>query len=613
MTLRTKLVLAQLPLWAALVAVGLLGMVTAAGLSQRPQSIIRENYNSLRAAYEMNSALERLNDATATALLSGRYTLPEAFTDLKRAFEAGLSLQQASAVEVGEAEATLGVQRAWSDYLEALAALDRAGNQEQSREIYLRQLVPTLSRVQKFVDHIVTINQSALLKKSEQDAAKAAEFQATVMGVSIGALVLGLMVSLAATVRLLKPLDALSLAVQRIGGGDFEARVSVGGRDEVTRLAGEVNLMAHKLRQYRQNSLGELLLAQRASQAAIDSLPDPVLVFSPDGRLNNINQAAESLVDELRDGEGQDGWQALDAALRPHLRPLVEQVLAGKGPYYPSGFEEAVKMAGPEGGDLYLLPRATPVRDEAGSVKGVTVLLQDVTRLRLFDQMKSDLVATVAHEFRTPLTSLRMAIYLLLEQVPGPLQERQRDLLEAARRDVERVQAMVDDLLDLSRISDQGVQLRRQAVEAGELILTAVEQFKPAADNKRLGLLTPGAVCREAVMVDPDRISLVFSNLLANAIRHTGAGGSLSLTARREGEMVRLAVVDTGEGIAPEHQETIFRKFHGVPGAKGSGSGLGLFIARQVVRHHGGEMGVISEPGQGSTFWFTLPVADAAA
>lgn len=612
MTLRSKLVLAQLPLWAALVAVGLFGMVTAASIGQRSQSIIRENYNSLRAAYDMNSALERLNDAAATALLSGRYALPEAFIELKRAFEAGLSLQRASAVEVGEAEATLEVQRAWDDYLAALTALDRSADQEQSREIYLRRLVPTLSRIQKYVDHIVTINQSALLKKSEQDAAKAAQFRTTVIGVSIGALLLGLLVSLAATVRLLKPLDALSRAVQRIGGGDFEARVSVGGRDEVTRLAGEVNLMAHKLRQYRQNSLGALLLAQQASQAAIDSLPDPVLVFSSDGRLNNINEAAESLIENGIHDEAQNGLQALDPALRPHLRPLVEQVLAGKGPYSPSGFEEAVKLTGSEG-DRYLLPRATPVRDEAGSVGGVTVLLQDVTRLRLFDQMKSDLVATVAHEFRTPLTSLRMAIYLLLEQVPGPLQGRQRDLLEGARRDCERVQAMVDDLLDLSRISDQGVQLRRQAVSASELILTAVEQFRPVAANKMLELFAPGSTCQEAVMADPDRIYLVFSNLLANAIRHTPSGGSLTLTALREQGRVRFTVADTGEGIPPEHQETIFRKFRGVPGAKGSGSGLGLFIARQVVRHHGGEMGVMSEPGQGSSFWFTLPVAEAQA
>lgn len=607
MTLRTKLLLAQLPLMVAVLAVGLLGVGTTANLSQRSQRIVKENYASLRAAYEMNAALERLNDHAATSLLNGRYNLPQNFDELKRAFEAGLDLQRGAAVEAGEEEATGEVQRAWNGYLATLRALEQAGG-GQSPSIYFRSLLPALSSVRKYVDHIVTINQNAAIKKSVQSSARAMDFRAAALAVSLAALVAGLLVSLAITTRLLQPMSRLGRAVQRIGGGDFEARVSVGGRDEVTRLAGEINLMAHRLRQYRQSSLSELLLAQQASQAAIDSLPDPVLVFDLSGQLKHFNQEARGLVEGAPGGGPAQGWRVRDPALEAHLIPLLGQVLSGRGPYHPSGFEEAVKLDHGEG-DRYLLPRATPVRDADDSVKGVTVLLQDVTRLRLFDQLKSDMVATVAHEFRTPLTSLRMAIYLLLEQVPGPLADKQRELLDAARGDCERVQAMVDDLLDLSRISDQGVQLRRQPLPAGELIAYALEQHRMAAHNKGLRLTAPGRDCPAQVMVDQDRVNLVFSNLLANAIRHTPAGGEVRLEAGSEGEWVRFEVIDNGEGIPVEHQEAIFRKFHGVPGAKPKGSGLGLFIARQAVRSHGGELGVESQPGQGSRFWFTLPQA----
>jgi signal transduction histidine kinase len=606
-TLRTKLLLAQLPLMVAVLAVGLLGVGTTANLSQRSQRIVKENYASLRAAYEMNAALERLNDHAATSLLNGRYNLPQNFDELKRAFEAGLDLQRGAAVEAGEEEATGEVQRAWNGYLATLRALEQAGG-GQSPSIYFRSLLPALSSVRKYVDHIVTINQNAAIKKSVQSSARAMDFRAAALAVSLAALVAGLLVSLAITTRLLQPMSRLGRAVQRIGGGDFEARVSVGGRDEVTRLAGEINLMAHRLRQYRQSSLSELLLAQQASQAAIDSLPDPVLVFDLSGQLKHFNQEARGLVEGAPGGGPAQGWRVRDPALEAHLIPLLGQVLSGRGPYHPSGFEEAVKLDHGEG-DRYLLPRATPVRDADDSVKGVTVLLQDVTRLRLFDQLKSDMVATVAHEFRTPLTSLRMAIYLLLEQVPGPLADKQRELLDAARGDCERVQAMVDDLLDLSRISDQGVQLRRQPLPAGELIAYALEQHRMAAHNKGLRLTAPGRDCPAQVMVDQDRVNLVFSNLLANAIRHTPAGGEVRLEAGSEGEWVRFEVIDNGEGIPVEHQEAIFRKFHGVPGAKPKGSGLGLFIARQAVRSHGGELGVESQPGQGSRFWFTLPQA----
>ncbi|MCA1987653.1 MAG: HAMP domain-containing protein [Desulfarculus sp.] len=610
MTLRTKLLLAQLPLLLAVLAVGLLGVGTIANLSQRSERIAKENYSSLRAAYEMNSALERLHDAAATALLSGHYTTPEHFSEFKLAFEKGLHQQRESSVEAGELEATSEVQRAWTDYLDALQALERAGQGVQSREIYFHQLMPSLSRVQKFVDHIVTINQSAMIQKGEHASARAMDFRTTALAVSLGALLVGLLVSLAITSRLLQPMAMLGRAVQRIGGGDFEARVSVGGRDEVTRLAGEINLMAHRLRQYRQSSLSELLLAQQASQAAIDSLPDPVLVFDLAGKIRHFNHESLNLVVPEPLGQTPLGWRVRDPGLEAHLAPLLQQVISGQGPHHPSGFEEAIKLDFGDG-DRYLLPRATPVRDAADSVKGVTVVLQDVTRLRLFDQLKSDMVATVAHEFRTPLTSLRMAIYLLLEQVPGPLADKQRELLEAARNDCERVQAMVDDLLDLSRISDQGVQLRRQPVPAGEMIAYALEQHRLAADNKGLRLIAPGIDCQALVLADQDRVNLVFSNLLANAIRHTPAGGEVRLFAQSEGGWVRFEVSDSGEGIPVEHQEAIFRKFHGVPGAKPKGSGLGLFIARQAVRSHGGELGVESRPGQGSRFWFTLPQATA--
>jgi signal transduction histidine kinase len=382
----------------------------------------------------------------------------------------------------------------------------------------------------------------------------------------------------------------------------------VGGRDEVTRLAGEINLMAHRLRQYHQSSLSELLLAQQASQAAIDSLPDPVLVFDLSGKIKHFNLESRKLVVGDPSPSAPSSWRVRDPGLEAHLAPLLRQVISSQGPYHPSGFEEAIKLDFGDG-DRYLLPRATPVRESDDRVKGVTVVLQDVTRLRLFDQLKSDMVATVAHEFRTPLTSLRMAIYLLLEQVPGPLADKQRELLEAARNDCERVQTMVDDLLDLSRISDQGVQLRRQSVPAGELIAYALEQHRMAAHNKGLRLSAPGRDCQDMVLADQDRVNLVFSNLLANAIRHTPPGGEVRLSAWSEGGWGRFEVSDSGEGIPVEHQEAIFRKFHGVPGAKPKGSGLGLFIARQAVRSHGGELGVESQPGQGSRFWFTLPQA----
>jgi two-component system, NtrC family, sensor histidine kinase KinB len=218
-------------------------------------------------------------------------------------------------------------------------------------------------------------------------------------------------------------------------------------------------------------------------------------------------------------------------------------------------------------------------------------------------------VATVAHEFRTPLTSLRMAIHLCTEEAVGPLTEKQADLLFAGREDCERLQGIVDELLDLSRIQAGRMELVRRAVPVASLVQTALESQRAHAAEKRLALVDEVAPGAGDVLADPDRVQLVLANLVGNAVRHTPPGGRVVLRARPAAGVVRIEVADSGEGIPREYHEAIFERFFHVPGSPAGGAGLGLYIAREVVQAHGGAIGVESEPGQGSTFWFTLPVA----
>jgi signal transduction histidine kinase len=296
------------------------------------------------------------------------------------------------------------------------------------------------------------------------------------------------------------------------------------------------------------------------------------------------------------------------------VREVVDRVhahvVSGKGAYVPRGFEESVRTESKDG-LRYLLPRATPLYSEQGAVVGATLVLQDVTRLMRFDELKNDLVATVAHEFRTPLTSLRMAIHLLAEAVVGPLTEKQADLVQAARQDCERLQSIVDDLLDLSRIQAGRIELRRGVVPVGQLLAEAEAGVRAAAEAGRLALVVESTEPDIGVDGDLERLQLVLSNLLANAVRHTPPEGRIGVLAERRGGVVRFEVSDTGEGIPREYQERIFEKFFRVPGMRSGGVGLGLYISREIVQAHGGEMGLESEPGKGSRFWFTVPLAKA--
>jgi signal transduction histidine kinase len=221
--------------------------------------------------------------------------------------------------------------------------------------------------------------------------------------------------------------------------------------------------------------------------------------------------------------------------------------------------------------------------------------------------LKNDLVATVAHEFRTPLTSLRMAVHMCAEEAAGPLTAQQADLMAAARQDCERLQGIVDDILDLSRIQAGRIELHARPVDPVALAQQAIREAEAAARAGGVELMLEEPPQAFPLQADPERIDVVLDNLLGNAVRHTPPGGRVEVRVRRTGEGARFEVEDTGEGIPAQYLDRIFDRFFQVPGAKRGGVGLGLYISREVVRAHGGEMGVASEVGKGSTFWFTLP------
>jgi signal transduction histidine kinase len=285
---------------------------------------------------------------------------------------------------------------------------------------------------------------------------------------------------------------------------------------------------------------------------------------------------------------------------------MRSHVLSGKGTFVPKGFEDAVQLTTLLG-DRYFLPRATPVYESRGVIVGATVFLQDVTRLRRFEELKNDVVATIAHEFRTPLTSLRMAVHLCTEEVAGPLTEKQAELLHAAREDCDRLQTMVDDLLDMSRIESGRVELYPLPTPVGMLAENAIEQFRAEAEAKGIRLSADVTIPEVRVLADHERVGHIFSNLINNALRHTPREGSVTLGANLTNGAVRFSVTDTGTGIAKEYHERLFEKFFQVPDGGPKGTGLGLYIAREIVRAHGGDIGIESDPGKGSTFWFTLP------
>ena len=605
MNLYRKLLLAQAPIALALAIVGVVSVIVVSFLGSHSQTILKDNYRSVLAAQRMKEAIERMDSGALFIAAGHRDKGIEQAEKNRPIFEAELKVQEGNITESGEKEFTEGLRAAWTDYQQKFARLEKSGSVEEAKQIYFDELEAAFYKVKTAADEILTVNQDTMVRKSDNVRRTGERMNAITMTVAFAALVLGLFVSIIITRRLLQPVSALSEATRKIGEGKFDTRAHVRGNDELAQLARDFNAMAARLTEYRKSSLGELLQAHLSMQAAIDSLPDPVAIFGVEGNLQNVNQAAESLLGLRADG-AKEPLKNIDAATRAVFERMRSHVLSGKGTFVPRGFEDAVQLSTLLG-DRYFLPRATPVYESRGVIVGATVFLQDVTRLRRFEELKNDVVATIAHEFRTPLTSLRMAVHLCTEQVAGPLTEKQAELLHGAREDCDRLQAMVDDLLDMSRIESGRVELYPLPTPVGMLAENAVEQFKAEAEAKGVRLKADIAIPEIRVLADHERVGHIFANLINNALRHTPRDGSVTLGASLTNGSVRFTVTDSGAGIPKEYHERLFEKFFQVPNDGPKGTGLGLYIAREIARAHGGDIGVESESGKGSAYWFTLP------
>jgi signal transduction histidine kinase len=252
--------------------------------------------------------------------------------------------------------------------------------------------------------------------------------------------------------------------------------------------------------------------------------------------------------------------------------------------------------------------------DNRQEVTGVILILKDVTEQLEHDELKRGVISTVSHQLKTPLTSIRMALHLLLDEKVGSLTPKQTELLIAAREDSDRLHRILENLLDISRIVSGKVAMEIHMAQPHQLVLEAVESFRSAARDRGVGLLTdlPGDMAD--VWADTQQIGHVFANLLSNALRYTDSGGKVTVSARTEEEQVQFSISDTGRGIPERYLPRIFDRFFRVPGQETeSGIGLGLAIVKEIVEAHGGAVSVESREGEGSTFLFTLPRADKIA
>jgi two-component system, NtrC family, sensor histidine kinase KinB len=605
--LRQKISLGFGGLLVIILVIGLQSIIRLNQLGKSIDVILRENYQSVIACQEMKEALERMDSGILFILQDYTGEGTEQIDQNEKAFEKALRVELNNITLPGEGERARRIRTIFNLYRTTLEGIkDSKQSITLRRQNYFNKLLPLFYRIKDTANEILRMNQQNMSEANDRARRSAATAKKAMMILLSAGIIIALGFIFFVGRWILRPINRLIDSANEIRKGNLDLVVPSSSRDEIGRLSEAFNEMAAGIREFRRINRSKLFRIQQATQQAFDSLPEAVAVIDPEGKVEVATEAAKIFFGL------QPNTPVRDLPLE-WINGLVLEAFKLGRTTEPKGNQTVIQHF-IQGEERYFHPEAVPILDSERQPTGVVLVLKDVTQLRQQDEIKRGMISTVSHQLKTPLTSIRMAIHLLLEEKVGDLTEQQVDLLLAAREDSDRLHNILNNLLDISRIESGKTKMEFQAISPNSLLLEALEPFRRAAHDQgvSLSIEVPGDL--PEVWADSTRIYYVIGNLLSNALRYTPAGGKITFSAQATEKEVRFSVADTGKGIPNQYLPRIFEQFFRVPDQeKESGAGLGLAIVKEIIEAHGGTVGVKSQEGRGSTFSFTLRVVEQSS
>lgn len=569
--------------------------------------ILRENYRSVVACQEMKEALERIDSGILFVIVGKEKKGRELVSRNQVFFEKALNTELNNITLPGEGEKAARIRDLYEQYKTGLECVKALGmTASLRRNAYFSEILPTFQQIKDAADEILWMNQQNMNEANDRARFKAASARKQMYILLLAGMIVAAGFFFFTSRWILRPINRLIRSADEIGRGNLDLVVKSESHDEIGHLSEAFDGMAANLREFRRSNRAKLSRIERLTQRVFDRLPDAVVILDLEGRVEVATELA-------RDVFGMK----VDIRMQELELPLVSNtfqraISSGLKTIPDSGKAIMQRFVGGE--ERFFQPEVTPILDSDQQPTGAVLVMKDLTQLLQQSEMKKGIVSTVSHQLKTPLTSIRMAIHVLLEEKIGPLVEKQVELLLAAREDSDRLYDILNDLLDISRIESGRVVMHFKKIVPNTLVRSAADLFTLSALDKGVSIKTELSSEQPEVWADETQIGHVFSNLLSNALRYTDPGGEITVSSVADKNWVTFKVTDTGKGIPPEYLNNIFERFFRIPDQnRETGSGLGLSIVKEIVETHGGTVNAESAEGKGSAFMFTLLRADMFA
>ncbi|AQX06573.1 PAS domain-containing sensor histidine kinase [Elizabethkingia meningoseptica] len=572
MKLKTKLTLGVGLLFLLIVLLSVIGALYINKLKSDTEKILTANYNSLEYAKNMMLALDKIDTDSARAVKS---------------FEKNNVFQDKNLTEPGEKEASERLSIHFKDYLQNKTAI---------REKQIRNDLAT----------IMSLNMKAIERKS--DIAIVTAGNATFWIVSLGTvcfmIAFTLLFNLPQTIA--EPIRQLTSSIRQIADRNYHERVHFKGSEEFNDLANSFNVMAEKLEEYESSNLSKQLMDKKRIETLVNNMHDAVIGLDENHFIYMINDQALKITNLRK--EDLVGKTAHEVSVNNDLlRELLKNI------DHPS--EEPIKIVADKK-ESYFEQEVIPISIIKTGEKekkniGKVILLRNITPFKELDFAKTNFIATISHELKTPIAAIKMGVQLLGNQKFGDLNEQQQELLKGIDEDGHRLLTITSELLNLSQVETGNIRLNIESCNPAELVYTAAKNVEMLAEQKNIRIITEIKINTEdQVAADFDKTVWVINNFLSNAIKHSFQEENIRMVVEKADKMIRFSISDSGKGIDEKYHRQIFDRYFQVPGEHQSGTGLGLAISKNFIEKQHGEIGVSSSLNEGSTFYFTLPASD---
>lgn len=574
MKIKTRLRLGVGLLFLLIVLLSVIGATQINRLSADTENILQANYNSLEYARMMSNALEDMGtDPTAEYI-----------------FDSALEKQRQNITEDGERETT-----------ERLGLHVNSFNKNKA-DVGLK------IRIRKDLDELFKLNMNAIRRKSEvaENTAYKATLWIIATGITCFLIAFLLLVKLPGYIA--DPIRELTRSIGDIADKKYNQRVDFESHSEFGQLAKAFNTMASKLQEYNESNLFRLLLEKKRIDTLINNMHDPVIGLDENKKIIFANHRALQVLGIKK--EDLLGKSAQDVSLTNDLmRTLTRTLLAG----IPATEEKPLKIYADDKESYFdkelIDIIITPTGEHEKKLIGHVIILRNITKLKELDFAKTNFIATISHELKTPISSIKMGLQLLENEKTGAINSEQKQLIEGIKDDSDRLLKITGELLNLSQVETGNIQLSLQKSSPYTICHYALDAVKLQAEHKHIVIVADIHEALPDIKADAEKTAWVLVNFLTNAIRYSPQHSQIVLSVAVSSDYVQFSVTDHGKGIEQRYLQKIFDRYFQVPGSTKAGTGLGLAISKEFMEAQGGIIGVHSEVGMGSRFYFGLPVA----